>query len=77
MKNPQNIPEQAETLNQLRESPDYELCQLSEKKPSLLDELAAERAKALEKESAELEKEAKRLAGEIEELAGQAPAHIG
>jgi hypothetical protein len=54
-----------ESLNQLRESPDYELCQLSEKKPSLLDELAAERAKVLEKESAELEKEAKRLAGEI------------
>jgi DNA polymerase-3 subunit epsilon len=66
-----------ESLNQLRESPDYELCQLSEKQPSLLDELAAERAKVLEKESAELEKEAKRLAGEIEELAGEAPAGIG
>jgi hypothetical protein len=42
-----------------------------------LDELAAERAKALEKERAELEKEAERLAGEIEELAGEAPARIG
>ena len=66
-----------ESLNQLRESPDYELCQLSEKTPSLLDELAAERAKVLEKESAELEKEPERLAGEIEELAGEAPARIG
>jgi predicted nuclease with TOPRIM domain len=66
-----------ESLNQLRESPDYELCQLSEKKPNLLDELAAERAKVLEKESAELEKEAKRLAGEIEELAGELPTGIG
>jgi DNA polymerase-3 subunit epsilon len=66
-----------ESLNQLRESPDYELCQLSEKQPSVLDELAAERAKVLEKESAELEKEAERLAGEIEELAGEAPGRIG
>ena len=39
--------------------------------------LAAERAKALEKERAELEKEAERLAGEIEELAGEAPTRIG
>jgi hypothetical protein len=66
-----------ESLNQLHESPDYELCQVSEKQPTLLDELAAERAKALEKESGELEKEAKRLAGEIEELVGEAPAGIG
>jgi DNA polymerase-3 subunit epsilon len=65
-----------ESLGQLRETPDYELCQLSEKTPSLLDELAAERARVLEKESAELEKEAKRLAGEIEELNGELPAGI-
>ena len=30
-----------ESLNRLRESPDYELCQLSEQKPGVLDELAA------------------------------------
>ncbi len=66
-----------ETLGQLRESPEYELWQISEKKPGVLDELAAERAKALEKERAELEKEAERLAGEIEELAGEAPVRIG
>jgi DNA polymerase III epsilon subunit-like protein len=66
-----------ESLGQLRESPEYELWQISEKKPGVLDELAAERAKALEKERAELEKEAERLAGEIEELAGEAPARIG
>ena len=47
-----------ESLNQLRESPDYELCQLSEQKPGVLDELAAERKKLLEKESAELEEQA-------------------
>ncbi len=66
-----------ESLGQLRESPDYELCQLSERTPSLLAELAAERAKVLEKESAELEKEAKRLAVEIEELAGDSSSRIG
>jgi len=66
-----------EALGQLRESPEYELWQISEKKPGVLDELAAERAKALEKERAELEQEAERLASEIEELAGEAPARIG
>ncbi len=61
-----------EALNRLRESPDYELCQLSERKSGVLEELAAERAKVLDEESAELEKEAEKLAGEIEELDGQA-----
>ena len=59
-----------ESLNRLRESPDYELCQLSEQKPGVLDELAAERKKLLEKESAELEAEASRLSEEIKELNG-------
>jgi hypothetical protein len=65
-----------ESLNRLRESPDYELCQLSEQKPGVLDELAAERKKLLEKESAELEKQADRLAEEIKELSGQAITNI-
>jgi DNA polymerase-3 subunit epsilon len=60
-----------ESLNQLRESPDYELCHLSEKKPGVLDELAAERATLLDKESGELEKQAGHLAQEIEELSGK------
>ena len=46
-----------ESLNRLRESPDYELCQLCEQKPGVLEELAAERKKLLEKESAELGQE--------------------
>jgi DNA polymerase III epsilon subunit-like protein len=66
-----------ESLGQLRESPEYELWQISEKRPGVLDELAAERAKVLEKERAALEKEAERLAGEIKELAGEAPTRIG
>ncbi len=65
-----------ESLNRLRGSPVYELCQLSEQKPGVLDELAAERAKLLEKESAELEKQADRLAEEIKELAGESPGRI-
>ena len=65
-----------ESLNRLRESPDYELCQLSEQKPGVLDELAAERAALLEKESAELERQASRLAEEIKELSGEAHTRI-
>jgi hypothetical protein len=61
-----------ESLNRLRESPDYELCQISEQKPGVLEELAAERAALLEKESAELEQQASRLAEEIKELGGSA-----
>ncbi len=53
------------------------MCQMTEKKPGMLDELAAERARLLEQESAELEKEAKRLAQEIEDLVGETPPRIG
>ena len=65
-----------ESLGSLRESPDYELCQISEQKPGVLNELTAERAKLLEKESAELEAQASRLAEEIKELNGDAATHI-
>ena len=59
------------SLRQLRESPDYELCQLSEQKPGLLNELAGERARKLEMESEEFEKQADQLAKEIEKLSGK------
>ena len=65
-----------ESLNQLRESPEYELCQISEQKSAVLDELAAERTKLLETESSELEKQADRLAKEIKELNGDAASRI-
>jgi DNA polymerase-3 subunit epsilon len=65
-----------ESLNRLRESPDYELCQLSERKPGVLEELAAERAKLLDKESAELEAQASRLGEEIREVSGKAAERI-
>jgi hypothetical protein len=57
-----------ESLKQLRESPDYELCQLVEQKPGVLDELAAERAKQLEIENAALEKQAGQLVIKIKKL---------
>ncbi len=59
-----------ESLGQLRESPEYELCQISGQKPEALDGLVAERASQLEKESAELEEQANRLDLEIKELCG-------
>ena len=65
-----------ESLGQLRESPDYELCRISEQKTGILDDLAAERAELLDKESAELEEQANRLADEIEELGGERPSRI-
>ena len=62
------IAEVAESLKELRASPDYELCQLAEKKPDALDDLASERAKLLELENAELEKQADELADKIKKL---------
>ena len=72
----QEIIDVLESLTKLRESPDYELCQISEKKPGALDDLAAERKNLLEKESAELETQAAQLAAEIAELNGQESTHI-
>ena len=65
-----------ETLNQLRESPDYELSLLSERKPGMIDELVTGRAKILEKETTELETQADKLAQEIAELTGEEPSGI-
>ena len=69
-------PRRFESLNQLRESPDYERCQLSGQKSGVLDDPASERARLLDQESAELEKQAERLAAEIKEMNGQSAAGI-
>jgi hypothetical protein len=66
------IAQVAESLKELRASPDCELCQLAEQKPGALDELAAERAKQLEIENAELEKQAEELAIKIKKLSDDA-----
>jgi DNA polymerase-3 subunit epsilon len=65
-----------ESLKELRASPDYELCQLAEQKPGVLDDLAAERVKQLELENAELELQAERLAKEIKQLSGKSAGKI-
>jgi DNA polymerase-3 subunit epsilon len=65
-----------ESLEQLKESAEYELCGIVEQRPGVLDELAAERTKLLEKESAELQQQAETLANEIKELNGEAASRI-
>ena len=65
-----------ESLNRLRESPEYELCQISERKPGVLAELSAERAKLLEQESTELGKEADALAAGIRKSADESASRI-
>ena len=66
-----------ESLEQLKESAEYELCGIVEQRPGVLDELAAERTKLLEQESVELQQQAEKLADEIKELSGQAASRIG
>ena len=48
------------------------ICQLAEKRPGVLDELAAERAKQLDVEIAELEKQAEELAEKIKRASDDA-----
>jgi hypothetical protein len=66
-----------EATNRLRESAEYELAQLVEKRPGLLDTVAAKRIAALDAELAGLKAEAARLAAEIGELTDDPPACIG
>jgi len=59
-----------DSLNELCESSDFALHQLSAKQPRLLEEVAAEQAKAIDAEIATLDAEAARLEAEIKELTG-------
>ena len=63
-----------ESLEQLKESAEFELCGIAEQKPGVLDELAVERIRLLEKERTELERQAEALAREIGELSGEKPS---
>jgi len=65
-----------ESTNRLRESAEYELAQLVEKKPGLLDAVAAKRIAALDAAMAELKTNEARLAAEIGELTGEAASGI-
>jgi hypothetical protein len=59
-----------EAINQLKESPDYELHRLTTQSPTFFDETVRRHAENLEKEIASLKTEAGALAREIEELTG-------
>ena len=61
-----------QSLDELRQSSDYELWQLSLKDPAFIDSLAADEIRDLQEEIAKLELEAAELAAEIEELTGSA-----
>jgi DNA polymerase-3 subunit epsilon len=60
-----------EAHTRLRESPEFELYELTTKKPTMLDTVAGKQMKLLEKENAELTREAERLAEEIGKLTGK------
>jgi len=61
-----------EALQELRASPDYELCQRAEQNSGVLVELAAERVQQLEIENGELEKQAEELARKIKKVSEEA-----
>jgi DNA polymerase-3 subunit epsilon len=64
----QEIATIGESLHQLRQSPDFELAQIVDKKPTVLGDVAVEQAQMLDKESDELEAHASRLASAIAAL---------
>jgi len=63
-----------EAMNELRESPDYELHRLTQQSPEFFDETVSLHLESLDKELASLQSEANKLAGEIEELTGEPAA---
>lgn len=70
------IMELLETLDELRESSDYELYRLTQEQPGLLQKVADAQASDIATELTELEAEAAKLAEEIENLTG-APNAVG
>ena len=66
-----------EAVNQLKESPDYELHRLTTQTPAFFDEAVSRHVEDLEKELATLATQAEELAKEIEELTGEAAPGIG
>jgi DNA polymerase-3 subunit epsilon len=59
-----------ESLNELHESPDFELQRLTALQPELLSEIADAQAVAIKAEAEKLESEAEQLEAEIDELVG-------
>ena len=65
-----------EATNGLRESPEWELYELTAKQPEMLDSVVAKQTGLLEKEIASLAGEAERLGKEIEDLTGKGGSEI-
>ena len=70
------IVEVLDAINRLRESADFELYSLSQRKPELLQDVADDQIKAIAAEIADLEAEAEQLKREIIELTGTSDAPI-
>ncbi len=65
-----------EAINQLKESPDYELHRLASQTPTFFDKTVQSHLKGLEQELELLQTEAEELADEIKELTGDSEAGI-
>ncbi len=66
-----------EATSRLRESPEFELYELTAKQPETLDSVVAKQVAGLEEEIGKLKDEADALRKEIEELTGEAATGIG
>jgi len=66
-----------EAINRLRESPEFELYELTAKQPEMLESVVARQIAGLEKEIAELTSEAEKSGEEIVELIGDAVRGFG
>lgn len=64
-----------EATDALKESPDYELYQITEREPEVFERVVAQQIASLDTELAELKTEAERLKKEIVELCGE--DHVG
>lgn len=60
-----------EATEALKESPDYELYQITEREPEVFERVIEQQIAGIEVELAELKTEAARLEREIEELTGE------
>ncbi len=65
-----------EATNELKESSDYELYQITQKSPDMLDTVVLKQKELVEVETVDLQNQAEQLAKEIEELTGNSPQSI-
>ena len=66
-----------ESLGALRESPDYELHEITERKPEVFERVIQQQIEGINAEVAELKSQAEKLAKEIQELTSADAVRIG